>query len=829
MMNVATFDDETVAGVVCRAKRGGKRRKLIPLCLVVTFVGAGRVNSLLGGISQASRRTTNCGHDIRARESNNNLLSQRNMRNGLFPGGHRSCYTRGSKAKKFDRIRVRRMSRPLDDGARPFPTMPSQQFLTLAQSQLELLASCLQQKGRVSPSSSSSSSKVKSIALYLPRENIRSGQLEFVPVVLHPDISAKRIWIAPESTSTALPFIPRTLPTLPGFTHASSLLPHYPFAAHVQQGENEQGQHIFSDNFQGSAGVGVVEEVTSKNMYSEERDGVLPLEDGNVLSVSLFKGSQTVGVLLVWPSTIGIQSAKSEFRASLSYTNQLSLVEQENMSTVSRFWSEDDRQQVSRAAYTLSVALSMDIETIAPQAAPQAPSIPISTIGVNALASYSSHNSNSFSSSIEKVGAAYAQLPENAYENLLRTQYLQTTEMRDSLADNLHQVKNPLQALRTFGKLLQRKLALEEFSDARSSGDSASLRDLAERMMSQTDRVIDLLEPMEDIVDRLDEVSRSSILALPSSTSVWQPSQEGDMAKSSKVKSVSASRAKSQTFEPAKERQMLPREAPVRRLNDNIKSITTSSPIVKCESDELVPRNGDSQGSRAPEGIHKSSKHPESTNNSPATSDDLQPSITSPPKQPILGDVEIEMAFVPDVIEPVLCAAEAVASELGIRFEVRDINEDDLPGVSLCPKSLQEALSNVLENAIKYVVAGKTEATISSEGGGRNYVDYNAGEGVPFIRVSVVPNPTDVGRGVSIIVEDNGPGIPESEREKIFERGFRGPRTVSLPGNGIGLDISRALLSRFQAKIEVLENGLDVPEGTVMRIMLFRELRRNAN
>jgi signal transduction histidine kinase len=129
----------------------------------------------------------------------------------------------------------------------------------------------------------------------------------------------------------------------------------------------------------------------------------------------------------------------------------------------------------------------------------------------------------------------------------------------------------------------------------------------------------------------------------------------------------------------------------------------------------------------------------------------------------------------------------------------------------------------------KYVVAGKTEATISSEGGGRNYVDYNAGEGVPFIRVSVVPNPTDVGRGVSIIVEDNGPGIPESEREKIFERGFRGPRTVSLPGNGIGLDISRALLSRFQAKIEVLENGLDVPEGTVMRIMLFRELRRNAN
>ncbi|WP_295697661.1 ATP-binding protein [Lapillicoccus sp.] len=42
---------------------------------------------------------------------------------------------------------------------------------------------------------------------------------------------------------------------------------------------------------------------------------------------------------------------------------------------------------------------------------------------------------------------------------------------------------------------------------------------------------------------------------------------------------------------------------------------------------------------------------------------------------------------------------------------------------------------------------------------------------------------------VRILVEDNGPGVPEPERERIFERFVRGGSRGSLPGSGLGLSI----------------------------------------
>jgi K+-sensing histidine kinase KdpD len=52
--------------------------------------------------------------------------------------------------------------------------------------------------------------------------------------------------------------------------------------------------------------------------------------------------------------------------------------------------------------------------------------------------------------------------------------------------------------------------------------------------------------------------------------------------------------------------------------------------------------------------------------------------------------------------------------------------------------------------------------------------------------------------GVTILVEDNGPGVAEDDRDQIFRRGFRSDRTASeVEGRGIGLDISRALLARM--------------------------------
>jgi PAS domain S-box-containing protein len=45
------------------------------------------------------------------------------------------------------------------------------------------------------------------------------------------------------------------------------------------------------------------------------------------------------------------------------------------------------------------------------------------------------------------------------------------------------------------------------------------------------------------------------------------------------------------------------------------------------------------------------------------------------------------------------------------------------------------------------------------------------------------------GPGALIAVEDDGPGVPDEQKERIFEAFNRGPRTSFLPGSGIGLSI----------------------------------------
>ena len=101
----------------------------------------------------------------------------------------------------------------------------------------------------------------------------------------------------------------------------------------------------------------------------------------------------------------------------------------------------------------------------------------------------------------------------------------------------------------------------------------------------------------------------------------------------------------------------------------------------------------------------------------------------------------------------------------------------------------------------------------------------------PKIRVTLQPNNVDdelVGDeyspGVTIMVEDNGPGISNQDRENIFQRGYRGEYTASQTvGSGIGLHISQQLISRMGGSLEILENQPSHLSGTVMRFVLYRK------
>jgi len=63
--------------------------------------------------------------------------------------------------------------------------------------------------------------------------------------------------------------------------------------------------------------------------------------------------------------------------------------------------------------------------------------------------------------------------------------------------------------------------------------------------------------------------------------------------------------------------------------------------------------------------------------------------------------------------------------------------------------------------------------------------------------------------GARLEVEDDGPGIPQPERERVFERFYRMTRDARRDGSGLGLPIVRALAQRLGAEVrlDVGRNG----------------------
>lgn len=64
----------------------------------------------------------------------------------------------------------------------------------------------------------------------------------------------------------------------------------------------------------------------------------------------------------------------------------------------------------------------------------------------------------------------------------------------------------------------------------------------------------------------------------------------------------------------------------------------------------------------------------------------------------------------------------------------------------------------------------------------------------------------DEPQGFRAEVTDNGPGIPEEEREKVFRRLYRLERARSTPGSGLGLTLAAAIAELHDATI-ALEDG----------------------
>ncbi|MEQ9125050.1 MAG: sensor histidine kinase, partial [Alphaproteobacteria bacterium] len=54
----------------------------------------------------------------------------------------------------------------------------------------------------------------------------------------------------------------------------------------------------------------------------------------------------------------------------------------------------------------------------------------------------------------------------------------------------------------------------------------------------------------------------------------------------------------------------------------------------------------------------------------------------------------------------------------------------------------------------------------------------------------------------ALIVQDNGPGVPEADRRRIFDRFVRLEAHRGKPGSGLGLSLVRAVAAMHSAEIK---------------------------
>lgn len=89
------------------------------------------------------------------------------------------------------------------------------------------------------------------------------------------------------------------------------------------------------------------------------------------------------------------------------------------------------------------------------------------------------------------------------------------------------------------------------------------------------------------------------------------------------------------------------------------------------------------------------------------------------------------------------------------------------------PKWTAEAMANVLENAVKYAPA-KSRIVIR------------------MMKMNIYTR---------ITIQDEGPGIPETEYNKVFQRFYRGKNTGTAEGTGLGLYLAQLILQSEQGYI----------------------------
>lgn len=121
-------------------------------------------------------------------------------------------------------------------------------------------------------------------------------------------------------------------------------------------------------------------------------------------------------------------------------------------------------------------------------------------------------------------------------------------------------------------------------------------------------------------------------------------------------------------------------------------------------------------------------------------------------------------------------AYEGVAEEAGLRLTLAA----DGPAPATGDRDLLvQALANLVENAIRHAGPGATVALRAGRAGARSL----------------------------LVVADNGPGIPEAERDRVLGRFVRLEKSRTTPGSGLGLALVKAVADLHGADLKLEDAG----------------------
>lgn len=127
-----------------------------------------------------------------------------------------------------------------------------------------------------------------------------------------------------------------------------------------------------------------------------------------------------------------------------------------------------------------------------------------------------------------------------------------------------------------------------------------------------------------------------------------------------------------------------------------------------------------------------------------------------------------------DLLDNVLFEMNSQARDKNISIEFKN-KIQNLPEVYIDPDSMRSAIQNIVDNAIKYTATN-----------GKIIIDIE-----------------EAGDKLQVSVADNGIGIPEGEKNYIFDRFFRAQNAVKYQtnGSGLGLYISKMVVEKNGGRI----------------------------